>query len=109
MATLTNQSVRATNGTVVAYAAATAGGDKVTPSPSTLLLVRNASAGAVTVTLDATGLVFNGQSVPDTTVSVPAGADAFIPVTSEYRNPTDGLAAITYSAVASVTVAALAV
>jgi hypothetical protein len=33
----------------------------------------------------------------------------FIPVTAEYTSASDGLAAVTYSAVTSVTVAALAV
>lgn len=109
MATLALQNARVATGKTITYAAASAGGDKVSPASNVYLAVRNASAGAITVTLDATGLVFNGQGVPDTTVSVPASGDVLIPVTPEYSAASDGLAAITYSAVTSVTVAALAV
>lgn len=109
MATLSLQNVRVPTGTTVTYTAASAGGDRLPVGGNVLLHVRNASAGAVTVTLDATGAVFNGQSVPDTSVSVPASGDVFIPVTAEYTSASDGLAAVTYSAVTSVTVAALAV
>lgn len=109
MATIIPQHIRVTTGAVVAHAAASATGDKVAPGTNRFLHVRNGSAAAVTVTLDATGRVFNGQAVPDTTVSVPAGGDAFIPVTNEYRSGTDGLAGVAYSAVTSVTVAALTV
>jgi len=109
MATLTAQPATAIGGRTITFTAASAGGDKVKPGSNVLLLVRNDSASSITVTLDATGLVFNGQNVPDTTVAVAAGAEAIIPVTADYRNASDGLAAITYSAVTTVTVAALIV
>lgn len=109
MATLTTQPATGITGRTITYTAASAGGDRVAPGPNVYLLVKNGSAGSITVTLDATGLVFNGQSVPDTAVTVAAGADAIVPVTADYRNTTDQLAGIAYSAVTSVTVAALTV
>ena len=107
MATLTTQPATAIGGKTITYTAASAGGDKVAPGPDVYLLVKNGSAASITVTLDATGAVFNGQPVPDTVVSVAAGAETIIPVTRDYENATDGLAAIAYSAVTTVTVAAL--
>ena len=107
MATLTTQPATAIGGKTITYTAASAGGDKVAPGPNVYLLVKNASAGSVTVTLDTTGTAFNGVAIPDTAVTVAAGAEAIIPVTADYRNTSDGLAAITYSAVTTVTVAAL--
>ena len=107
MATLTTQPATAIGGRTITYTAASAGGDKVAPGPNVYLLVKNGSAAAITVTLDTTGTAFNGVAIPDTTVTVAAGTDAIIPITSDYRNTTDGLAAITYSAVTTVTVAAL--
>lgn len=109
MATLTRQSVGAPAGTTISFASAAEAGDKVEPGTNVYLLVRNGSGGSITVTLDATGLTFNGGNVPDTAKAVAAGAVAMIPVTPEYRNSSDGLAAITYSGVSSLTVAALIV
>jgi hypothetical protein len=40
---------------------------------------------------------------------VAAGAEVGIPVTSDYRDPSTGLASITYDAVTSVTVAVIRV
>lgn len=90
------------------YAAAAAGGDKVDPGPSTMLHVKNGSAAAVTVTLQVP-VTFQGQTVSNVAVNVPAGGERIIgPVGAElFRNPADGKADISYSAAASVTVAAL--
>ena len=107
MATLTTQPATAIGGKTITYTAASAGGDKVAPGPNVYLLVKNGSAAAITVTLDTTGTAFNGVAIPDTAVTVAAGAETIIPITADYRNTTDGLAAITYSAVTTVTVAAL--
>ncbi|GAA2484592.1 hypothetical protein GCM10010406_21070 [Streptomyces thermolineatus] len=106
MATLNPQPISLT-GAQPTYAAASADGDKVRPDERTWLHVRNGGAGPVTVTLDATGSV-RGQTVPDLTVTVPAGEDREIgPLTADLLAGTsDGLVAVTYSAVDSVTVAA---
>lgn len=94
-------------GTTLAFAAASAGGDRVTAGAGIYVIVRNGGASAVTVTLATPGTVFNGQQIPDTTISVGAGASVIVPVNRNYRSD-DGLADITYSDVTSVTVAALA-
>lgn len=96
------------NGTTLNYVAATAGGDRVTTGSNIYLLVRNGGGASVTVTLATPGTIFNGQQIPDTTVAVAAGADVIIPANANYRD-TDGRAAITYSDVTSLTVAAIAV
>lgn len=72
-----------------------------------VLLVRNGSAAAVTVTLPTTATV-EGLIVPDRTVSVPAAADRFIRLSGNSVQ-TDGTVSVNYSAVTSVTVAYLEV
>lgn len=93
-----------------ALAAASAGGDKVAPSDRGVLLVRNGSAASINVTVDVPGNTKYGLANPDVVVAVPAGADRLIgPFPGDLANPTDGLVALTYSAVATVTVAAIAI
>lgn len=95
-------------GLAPAYSAATAGGDTVRPDPNLILHIKNGSAGAVTVTVSTPGKV-GDLDVADAAVNVPAGADAFIgpldPAT--FAQPVTGLANVTYSAAAGVTIAAL--
>lgn len=70
------------------------------------LIVKNASAGAITVTMVTPGNLPTGDAYPDKAYTVGVGAEAWIPVLSEYRN-TAGVAAVTFSAVASVTAASI--
>lgn len=70
------------------------------------LIVKNASAAAITVTMVTPGNLPTGDAYPDRAYTVAAGAEAWIPVLSEYRN-TAGVAAVTFSATASVTVASI--
>ena len=70
------------------------------------LIVKNASAGAITVTLVTPGNLPTGDAYPDRAYTVGVGAEAWIPVLSEYRN-TAGVAAVTFSAVTSVTAASI--
>jgi hypothetical protein len=104
----TKQIVR--TGSEPVYAAASAGGDKVTPGPTTFLHVKNGSAGAITCTVATPGTV-DGLAVADLAVNIPAGGERLVgPITSGlFRDPADGLAAVSWSADASVTFAALAV
>ena len=106
MATLDTQQVQAT-GTAITYVAATAGGDKIRPS-GPAIHVKNASAAAVTVTIVTPNTV-QGQAIGDIAISVPAGAERMAgPFPArDFANTADGLVDITYSAVASVTVAAI--
>lgn len=74
------------------------------------LVVKNASGSPVTVTV-ATPETFDGDlTLQDRAVSVAATTgQSFIPLTSRYRDPSTGLATITYSATTSVTVGAFRV
>lgn len=72
----------------------------------TLLIVKNASAGTITVTMVTPDPLPTGDAYPDKAYSVPAGQERWIPVLTDYRQPT-GLATVTFSATASVTAAAI--
>lgn len=109
MALIATQYMTAIGGTAFTRAAASAGGDTVgRPTPGLYLDVLNSSASSVTVTIAVPGNTWNGQPTPDTPVTVAAGQEKLIPVGSMYDDGT-GVASITYSAVTSVTVAALQV
>jgi len=71
------------------------------------LAVKNASGGAVTVTLYTPGTV-HGLAIADRTVSVNAGQTWLIPLPPDlYGDPVTGLALFDLSAFASVTIAAV--
>lgn len=92
-------------GAVVTMAAASGGGDTMPSGAS--LLVRNADASSKTVTIAVPGSKY-GQARPDFSLAVPAGAIArFGPFPHDLADPADGKVHITYSAVTSVTVAAI--
>lgn len=109
MATLTRQVVGPT-GVSPSYATAAGGGDKVACGPGTFLHVKNAGGASITVTIDdPTSVGPPGAATfnPDLSVAVTNGQERMIgPITDRYANPADGLAAITYSGVTSVTVGA---
>lgn len=72
-----------------------------------ILIVKNASASVVTVTLTTPGNLPTGDAYPDKVYSVPATTgERWIPILPDYRQPS-GLASVTFSAVASVTAAAV--
>jgi hypothetical protein len=95
-------------GTNPNFVAAAGGGDKVAPSDRGYLHVRNGSGGSITVTVDVPGTTKYGQNTPNVPVAVAAGAEKIIgPFPADLADPTDGLVAITYSGVTSLTVAAI--
>jgi hypothetical protein len=105
MAELTHQQATIA-GTTVAMAAAAGGGDTVRPGAA--LLVTNGDASAKTVTIVVPGNTKYGQADPDVAVVVAAGATKLIgPLPQDLADPTDGFVHVTYSAVTSVTVAAV--
>lgn len=107
MATLTTQNIT-TAGILPTYAAATAGGDAMVADSTSFLHVKNASGGSINVTLVTPATVDTTLAVGDRVIAVGAGSEQMIAVPdSLYRDPTTGLATITYSASASVTVAAI--
>lgn len=107
MATLAIQTINKT-GLNPTYVAAGVGGDKVRPGRGVFLHVLNADDASVTVTL-VTPIAPFGLALADRLVTVPAGAERMIAIPAdEYSNPADsGLAAVTYSGVTDLTVAAL--
>ncbi|MFI8531061.1 hypothetical protein ACIGMX_12510 [Streptomyces aquilus] len=96
-------------GATVTYTAAAGGGDTCETGAGVLLLVKNGDASSHTVTLATPDVVDGDLSVQDRAVTVAAGAERAIPVTSRYRNSSTGRAAITYDAVTSLTVAVIRV
>jgi hypothetical protein len=105
MAVLTAQTVPL-GGLQPTYAAAASGGDQAPVGEKLVLHVRNDDASSKTVTLATPGTV-GGLAIADAAQTIPAGGDALIPLKSTYRDPATGRAAVTYSAVTSVTVAVL--
>lgn len=85
--------------------AAAAGGDRCEVGDTVFLHAKNASGAAITVTIDSVTPSNYGVD-NDLAVSVPAGAERFIgPLkASRFASNADGLAAITYSGVTSLTV-----
>lgn len=79
-------------------------GDTATVGDRFFLVVRNADATSKTVTLTTTGNLATGDAYPDKAYTILAGAEAWIPLgLREYRDASDGLAHIAYSATTSVT------
>lgn len=86
------------------YAAAAAGGDTFANDGSIMLHVKNGSAGSVTVTVDAITLCNHGFD-HDAAPAIPAGEERMIgPFTTKRFG---SVPAVSYSAAASVTVAAI--
>lgn len=111
MALLASQSITRA-GLAPAYAAATGGGDTFTPDGDTFIQVKNASGGAITVTIVTPRTDAWGNAIADNTVSVPAttGDRMIGPFPADsYADPTTGLASITYSATTSLTIGAFKV
>ena len=73
-----------------------------------VLIVKNASASSVTVTLATPGKLPTGDDYPDKAVSVPASSERWIPVYQLYMNG-NGVCDVTFSSVTSVTAAAIIV
>lgn len=98
------------NGVLLAAVAAAAGGDQIVkPNGNVILYVKNGGASAINVTVDAAALQ-GGLSFVDPVIAVAAGAERLIgPLDPRFFNDATGLVSITYSAVTTVTVAAVQV
>jgi hypothetical protein len=105
MAVLSAQQITPT-GTAVTYAAASAGGDRVPVGPNNFVHVKNGGGSTITVTINSIRACSYGFD-HDLAPTIAAGADKMIgPITDRFQD-VDGLAGIAYSAVTSVTVAAV--
>lgn len=108
MAVLAVQKVSKT-GLAPAFAAAAAGGDEFSNGGRTYLHVKNGSAASVDVTADSKKQCDQGYD-HDVVVAVPAGQERLIgPFDPTRFNNSSGRVNVSYSAVASVTVAAVEV
>ncbi len=106
MALLATQSITRA-GLAPSYAAAAGGGDTFTPGPNVFLQVKNASGGAITVTVVTPRTDSLGNAVADNTISVPAttGDRMIGPLPYEhYADPSTGVGNISYSGVTSLTI-----
>lgn len=103
MAALTTQSISGPS-SLPTFAAASAGGDTVTPSNDSFLVVKNGSGASINVTLDVPGNDEFGNANADLVVAVAASTERYIPVRSAKLVQSNGNVNITYSAVTSVTV-----
>lgn len=110
MALLATQSITSA-GLTPTTAAASVGGDTVQPASladdRVTLYVNNASGSPITVTIADPGKTPAGNAGTAPAVSVAATTAMYIPIPAGAINPATGLASITYSAVTTVTVAAL--
>lgn len=104
MATITPVTIDAA-GEALTFAGASGGGDSIAGAAGATLVVKNGDVAGKTVTF--TGAVTCSQGgTHNKAFTVAAGAEAHLPVPTQAVNPADGTAAVTYSAVTSVTVAA---
>ncbi|MEU9972346.1 hypothetical protein [Streptomyces sp. NPDC051014] len=106
MAALSLTSVTVDGGTVLDdhTTAAAAGGDTAPTGPGRFLYVKNGSGSSITVTVATPGEI-SGLAIADPTISIGAGKAGTIPLSRLFAGA-DGRAAVTYSAVTTVTVGA---
>jgi hypothetical protein len=107
MATITPTNIT-TAGQAITFVAASAGGDTIAGAgnPTTQLQVKNGSGSPITVTF--TGVVPCSQGATHNSVAtIAAGALEYLDVPPQSVDPVTGNAAVTYSAVTTVTVAAI--
>jgi len=109
MAVLTQQQVTLA-GSTITFSAAGGAGDKVQPGPTSFVVVRNASASPVTVTVDSKVPSNYGTDVnPSVTVPITTGERWIGPFNAQRFAGLDGLVDVTCSPSASVTVASVRV
>ena len=84
------------------FTAAAGGGDDAETGPGIDLIVK--TTGTITTVTVATPETFDGLALADRTFTTVATGESVIPLSSRYRDPTTGRAAITYSTVTGVTV-----
>jgi hypothetical protein len=104
--TLATQQIART-GTIPTYSAANADGHSVGNRGTMFLHVKNGSGGSINVTL-VTPITVGGRAVGDDVVAVGAGAEKMIgPLDPNTYNTADGVVHVDFSAVTTVTCAAL--
>lgn len=89
-------------GTPPTYGAAAAA-DTANVGAGLWLIVKNGDVASKTATITTPATLATGDAYPDKVYTISAGAEAWIPLLSDYRDPVTGTAAITWSATTSVT------
>jgi hypothetical protein len=84
-----------------------ASGDTAKCGAGLVLMVTNGSVASISVTIVVPGTTATGEANPDNVIPVPAGETWGIPLLDLYRDPTDRLAHISWSATTTVTRAVL--
>ena len=84
-----------------------ASGDTAKCGPGYKLIVNNASGASVDVTIAVPGNTSYGVAAPDKVVTVPASQMWAIPLLDVYKDPSDGMAHISWQSTTSVTRAVL--
>lgn len=107
MALLARQDASGLAGALITPVTAAGGGDTMVGGQCVQLYVNNGGGSPITVTLVTPETVEGTLAVTDRAISVTNGTFKLIPVPSRYNDPATGFASITYSAVTSVTVAAI--
>lgn len=107
MALLTSQVItRAGTGLNPSYGAANSGGDTVKTGKNVFLHIKNGHSSPQTVTVATPGSV-GGLAIADLAIAVPNAGERMIgPIDDTFRD-SNGLAAITYSGVTLLTIAAI--
>ena len=100
------QKVGVLAGTAPTFAAPSASD---TAPVGSVLVVKNASGASINVTLVTPPVLETGDAYPDKVYAVAAGAEKWIPVLGVYLDPVTRVAAVQFSATASVTAAAIVV
>lgn len=107
MAALTVQNVART-GLAPSYASAAGGGDTIANDGAVLLHVKNGGGSSINVTITSTAPAGVGLAQANVVVAVPNAGERMIgPFPPGSFNDANGLTAVGYSAVTSVTVAAI--
>lgn len=112
MAELTLQQITEAGGAVT-YSSAAEAGDTADNSGNTFLHIKNGSGGSITVTITAQtttveNTIYGDLTKANASIAVEGSGEAFIgPFKPAAFNDTDSEIAITYSAVTSLTIAAL--
>lgn len=106
MAAIVTQQV-GVGGITPAYVPASAGGDTFNPDTRTILHVKNGGGASINVTITALGTGPGGNPVANRVVAIPAASERMIgPFDPAGFADINNNAAVAYSAVATVTVAA---
>lgn len=109
MAALVKNSVGPGGLSLPTFAAASAGGDTAPTGQGVFLIVKNSGA-STTMAIGYPGKYDGDQSVTARSFTLTATTgESVIPLRDIYRDPATGLAAITYTAAASLTVCVVAV